>query len=62
MVQSCATHQLLSPEPWAAMATNSAVGRPIVFVDVEVGGRNLPHLARSHVDHRQTLLVDVLAR
>ena len=37
-----------------------SVGRPIVFVDVEVGGRYLPDLARSHVDHRQTLLVDVL--
>ena len=37
-----------------------SVRRPIVFVDVEVGGRYLADLARSRVDHRQTLLVDVL--
>ena len=35
-------YQLLLPEPWAAIATHlRAVGRPVVFIDVQVGRRDL---------------------
>ena len=35
-----------------------AVGRPIVFVDVSVGGRELAELARREIDDGETLLVE----
>src|SRR5205085_8096884 len=37
-----------------------AVGRPIIFVYVEIGGRDLLDLTRRRVNNRQTLLVDFL--
>ena len=37
-----------------------AVGRPVVFVDVEVGGRNLADGAGGGIDNRDALLVNLL--